>query len=989
MIVIIIIIIIEVIKGTQLTDGWMKADVWSLGCTVVEMFTGKVPYAEYENPMTAMYKIAGGEVPSLKVKDKVGCARIDVAKADLDITHPLPSPPVASNELELLVAVCCALDPEGRPSCAALFEQAFLQKEFQPQLSFFEYDLNEEAETSNMQQKQQQLNTTNCAPLGATSLDKEPGSAIPTHDNADQYYVSLRHSVDGDSDKEEEEEEEPNVADPAATNIQPKSNLMSVNASSEKSGSKAVAAQSGTIIINTDAKEDESRNAFYEDCDRDLATPALFEPDKMKTMKSHSDFMHPSLRVQSPGVVMPPGRNGGNADFLSPQAQQLMLMGGGGGASGRKHKVTSAGLQIRELIGEGNEIDMTEGSAIVGTTKEVDDETNEDDLYMKESIDGEGLDKAQDTPTLGGINFTQFLIDTTASQSQKQSHAAHRTLTQSQFGGSADVAVKKGSESMFDNMISDYKARAVGGAAKGYKYSIVDAMVDDAVAEEADSPLQKALKEAQKQPHPLHQPSHVNDVRMGGDNNEDVEEDSYSTDGFEIEKDEDISSVLQRTRGNALKGTGGGSKLSNIRGSTINSNSNNSSLSGANSLQSTRMGASGGFISVGTSSFQSGASSGGKGQAVMDLTERPTAPLTSEMLRLHQEPSAADAMQKRSQNGAAAIRKDAYDQLHSHSDGSRNDKTAIVTGHPYGGKAIRNNGKQLGGGVLPQNGQGPMFHMGTTTTTTTTNTTSPYTNKSNAQIGGVHHRIRRPNVGPTGASNSKASKRAQKLKPLGAGTHHVADYTRPINSSLLAQNSSSSILEQQHYVGDFVGPAPSAAEQQQQQLQSSGNYRSKSANYEHTPQQRGVMMKLPPVNGGESGTRPGRGGGGVPSLAPISVAAAASECGGLEGSRSVDKQKQQQRQRMQQQQQQEEQQQQQLLADSGQFRGIQSAPPVSRLDKLPSINGTTRIVPPQKVLSALPPVVNNMKSGGNSSGAAFGGGSPPPRKYKQPRLSKS
>jgi serine/threonine protein kinase/WD40 repeat protein len=48
----------EVIRNDQKHLNWKKADVWSLGCTTIEMTTGRSPWAQFTNPVTVLYHIA-------------------------------------------------------------------------------------------------------------------------------------------------------------------------------------------------------------------------------------------------------------------------------------------------------------------------------------------------------------------------------------------------------------------------------------------------------------------------------------------------------------------------------------------------------------------------------------------------------------------------------------------------------------------------------------------------------------------------------------------------------------------------------------------------------------------------------------------------------------------------------------------------------------------------------------------------------------------
>lgn len=93
----------ELIRGELTGDleGWVLTDVWSVGCTLVEMATGKVPWPAFPNPMAAMFHIAQGIAP------------------------PLGATVLSSSASDFL-RLCCRAAPADRPRPADLRTHRFL-----------------------------------------------------------------------------------------------------------------------------------------------------------------------------------------------------------------------------------------------------------------------------------------------------------------------------------------------------------------------------------------------------------------------------------------------------------------------------------------------------------------------------------------------------------------------------------------------------------------------------------------------------------------------------------------------------------------------------------------------------------------------------------------------------------------------------------------------------------------------------------------------
>ena len=69
----------EVIRGTDLGRHG-AVDIWSLGCVILEMATGRRPWANMDNEWAIMYHIAQGDPPQLPTQEQLSEQGIDFLK---------------------------------------------------------------------------------------------------------------------------------------------------------------------------------------------------------------------------------------------------------------------------------------------------------------------------------------------------------------------------------------------------------------------------------------------------------------------------------------------------------------------------------------------------------------------------------------------------------------------------------------------------------------------------------------------------------------------------------------------------------------------------------------------------------------------------------------------------------------------------------------------------------------------------------------------
>lgn len=103
----------EIVKGVEAYGT--AVDIWSFGCTLANLLTGKPPWASVTNPTSVMFQVASHpEMAAVSVQK-------DIAAINAD---PLQQAPVPPEALEVINA-CLQVEPEKRPTAEQLLQYKF------------------------------------------------------------------------------------------------------------------------------------------------------------------------------------------------------------------------------------------------------------------------------------------------------------------------------------------------------------------------------------------------------------------------------------------------------------------------------------------------------------------------------------------------------------------------------------------------------------------------------------------------------------------------------------------------------------------------------------------------------------------------------------------------------------------------------------------------------------------------------------------------
>ncbi|KAI9300538.1 hypothetical protein BJ944DRAFT_291624 [Cunninghamella echinulata] len=146
----------EIITGGD-TGRKGSMDIWSLGCCVVQMATGRRPWSTLDNEWSVMFHVVTGH-------------------------PPLPDPSQMSSSGISFLKKCFIRNPKERPTAYELLEDPWIK-------NYLEHGIIENDEQ--LQQQQQQTETTNINKNTTTIPSSPPPS--PYHENPQQQQQSIEH----------------------------------------------------------------------------------------------------------------------------------------------------------------------------------------------------------------------------------------------------------------------------------------------------------------------------------------------------------------------------------------------------------------------------------------------------------------------------------------------------------------------------------------------------------------------------------------------------------------------------------------------------------------------------------------------------------------------------------------------------------------------------------------------------------------------------